>query len=187
MYQADDFRSSYARKSTEALLDLALRGARDLKPEALDLLRIELNARDIHPAIDRAIRFQLQPPSEGEKEALVARFRSLACPVCGRSESPLTASWVTRASYFLLFTRFHSELIVGCAPCIDAAATRANKSLLKFGWWSPPLGLVWSIQGFLRNRRTRNPLYHVAPTPELRAYVSQNLGEVVFRVESGAA
>jgi hypothetical protein len=187
MYQLDDIRANYQRMSREQLLVLAIRGAADLTPEALDLLRVELRARGLEAPTEEAIRVQLAPPTEGERQGLLERFRRLPCPTCGQATSLLNAFSITHAQFFLFQTAFRSQVLVGCGPCLSTAATRANKTLLKFGWWQLPLGPFWSLRAFLANRRALNLRLHVAPTPELQTFVAENLGDVALRLNEGAA
>jgi hypothetical protein len=180
----NQMRLHYAQLRDEKLLELSLYEATQLTPEALEILREEIRLRGLSDRLEVAIQAQTRNMTPSEYDVMVEQFRHIPCPVCESSTQPLNAFPVTTARGAFFFVHYDIEMVIGCPQCIVAAATRASRTSLIFGWWAIPWGPFRTIHAVARNWRAKDAACDLDPTPELYEYVEQNRGEVAFLLDS---
>jgi hypothetical protein len=178
---AEVLRQRYARLADDDLLELALQGAESLTPEALEFLRSELRNRGLGQHIQEAMDAQIGDFTPDEHAALVERFRSLPCPLCGSSDVALNAFRVMVVRSYILATTYERSLVIGCPQCIQKAAAAAKRTTLRRGWWSL-LGVFRTAMALDMNNRALRAGERLDATPELLEYVRLHRGEVTALV-----
>ena len=158
------------------LLQIALKEAAGLTPEALGVLAAELEARGIGPAVGHAVEAQTRTLSGRDVDLLVAAIQKQPCPECGRTNRPLHGGEVARATSFVLFTTYACHTAIGCPACLAAQARRAALVTAAFGWWGFPAGPIQSVRAIRRDLRTIRQRERDAPSEALRAFVEANPG-----------
>jgi len=114
--------------------------------------------------------------------AFVEAYRRAACPICGRSGSPLNAYNVTTVKSYLVVTTYSTVLVVGCPGCIKEAAQRcikeaaqrAQRTTSLQGWWGIPWGIVRTIQALHVNSMALRTSNSIRPTKEFVELVSKH-------------
>jgi hypothetical protein len=187
MSSRDELIRHYATLPDDRLMTLAANEAAQLTPEALAVLREEVHRRGLDKDLRDAISIQTRRVEPAELEELVQRFRRLPCPICGSRSGLLNAAKVATAHSVLVMTTYEAPLIVGCAQCIVAAASRANRTTAMFAWWGIPWGPIRGLEAMSVNAKAKSLAEMADATDELRGYVAANLGEVMLllRKESG--
>lgn len=143
----------YRRMPDERLLQLAHSDAAGLEPEALALLRAELEARGIDRGADAAIEIQTAALSEKDAERLAAAVRARPRPVCGSTEATLNAAEVATTMSYLRWTTYRRRLVLACPACIRHEARQSSIVSALFGWWAFPMGMVLTVRALIVNRR----------------------------------
>ena len=160
----------------ERLVQLALHEADGLTPQALGVLRAELERRGMSGALGSAVDAQLQVLSGRDIEGLVAAIQKQPCPACGSTDRPLNGGWIAEVKSALLFSVRHEEIDVACPDCLTKRAKRAAWLTVLFGWWAFPLGPVYTLSALRHNRRTIRQGDYNEASEALRLFVEENPG-----------
>ena len=151
----DRLSKMYFSISDEQIEELILYELKDLTPEALSVLKIELGKRelsqDLQSILDAQIRTNEREVSTEEINALMRNIYKLPCPICGENKNFINAAETMIVKSFLIFTSHRKFLLFGCSDCI---ATAAKSSLIKslfMGWWGFPWGLIKTPEAIFLN------------------------------------
>ena len=170
----------------ERLLQIALHEAAGLTPEALAVLRSEIEARGINPVVAHAVEAQTRTLSRRDVDVLVAAIQKQPCPECGQTDRPLNGGVVADAKSFVVFTTFDQRTAVACPDCLAAQAKRAAFITAAFGWWGIPSGPIQSVKALRRDLRTIRQRERDEPSEALRAFVENNPGVATAMAAGGA-
>jgi hypothetical protein len=141
--------SHYRGLSDEQLERLTLGELAQLSPEALPVLRQELDRRG-QLDLGNAVAAQIEGLRPSEYEALVAWCRTSPCPICGSKGELLNACRVQ--------TLAQGAVVVGCPKClqraVDAASTKNTVGCLfaPLGWAAGPRAQVKNASAHLAAR-----------------------------------
>jgi hypothetical protein len=184
MTETERLAERYRQMPDERLLQIALREAAGLTPEALRVLNGEVQARGIDPAVGLAVEAQTRTLSRRDVDLLVDAVQKRPCPECGQTARPLNGGLVATAKSFVVFTAFSQHTLVACPECLTAEAKRASLVTMALGWWGLPSGPIQSIKALSRNRATVNQGARDEPSEVLREFVASNPGVATAMLSS---
>ncbi len=170
----EELRKYYAQLPDEKILCLALNESGDLTAEAVEVLRVEIQNRQISAEARNAIDVQLKALGEGEIEGLIQWFRASPCPLCRRQGSPLNAFQTITVTSYLVATTKSASVIVGCADCIKKAAREAQSTTVLAGWWGLPWGPIYTLDAISTNASAMKAKDLDAPTDDFKDFVRRN-------------
>ena len=144
------------RKHYEILPDedierLAYYKAKDLSPEAVEVLRNEIRKRGLSDSYDNAVVTHVAGLGEEEKSELLSRISAFPCPLCGDNRYPLNASKAITVKSFIVATSVEKPLIIACPDCIKNKVKRALITTLILGRWGIPWGPIRSLWALVDN------------------------------------
>jgi hypothetical protein len=161
----------YQQLPDERLMELAYYEANELSAEALEVLKDEINRRNLEGDLTKAADIQAEGLTQDELRALVDEISRFPCPFCGTQESLLNASKVITVKSFLIVTTVEEPLVIACPDCIKASAKRSLNESLSFGWWSIPWGPIKTIASISKNHEAMNTERYLTPTKEFTEFI----------------
>ncbi len=150
-YSVDEIRKNYEGFSDDKLLRIATESASTLTPEALEILKAELQKRNLSSEkLLEAIQVQSKQLTDGEIEEHVLAIENLPCPICGSTAQKLNLSSVFTVKSFVFITMREGRNVIACPDCLRTTIGKANRTTWLLGWWGIPTGVIRSL-GALRN------------------------------------
>lgn len=174
----NELKQTYGGFPDEKLIKIATQQARDLRPEALEILEQELQKRGLLQRLQESIALQFR---QGD-ERVIARYceliRRLPCPHCNATTDKLNATMTGEVMSIVFYTHYAKKLKVACPDCLDRANNTAMLKSAALGWWAVPWGIIRTVQSLLFNYHMKNNNRLDQPTDVLKEVVSINLGEI---------
>jgi hypothetical protein len=152
-------RKAYEQMTNEELVRIATTDAAGLTPEALEVVKEEINRRGLSHNILNALEAQNKEHTEEEIEAYCNLLSQLHCPGCGRATQRLNGTITGKVMSFIIFSQYNKKLKIACPSCLNKANNDALLSSLFLGWWGLPWGIIYTFQAIflnLKNKRTNN-------------------------------
>ncbi|GAO41767.1 hypothetical protein [Flavihumibacter petaseus] len=171
-------KETYQRMSDEELVRAATREAHGLMPEAMEVVRSEIQRRGLGEGIERGIAAQNRTYSVEEIDAFCDILSRLECPTCGDSKGRLNATLTAEAFSMILATTYDRKISVGCPRCLDKANNRALIKSVIFGWWGIPWGLIRTGQAIAVNVDSKQKNHSPGHTNYFRSFVFRAIGEL---------
>lgn len=160
-------KENYRKLSNEKLLGIAAEDAAKLRPEALTLLREELEVRGLAQTTQAGIDAQLRVLSAAEIDEYCALLRAVPCPICHSAAQPLNATVTSTVSSFIVVTTSKEKLAVACLGCLDKLSEKAISHSMFLGWW----GIIRTVQALLFNKKMAKSHHALHANPLLKAFV----------------
>ncbi|MCR5888191.1 hypothetical protein LRS06_10525 [Hymenobacter sp. J193] len=174
----DILRENYRKLSDAKLLSIATDDAVKLRPDALALLKAELQARGLAEAAQSSIEAQFKVLDEAGLHAYCAMIQEQPCPICQSSSQPLNATISYRVVSFIIMTTRKKEFAIACPPCLDALNRQATISSALLGWWGIPWGIIHTIRALIKNNAAFKNNHLPQPNDLLKGFVAENVGRI---------
>lgn len=169
-------RENYQRMTDNAIIRIATQDASGLMPEALKIIKEEIEKRKLDTNIIKGIEAQNRSYTNGEIEEYCALIRNLICPDCGTGTSVLNGTITSEVMSFLLFTENRQQSKIACPNCLDKANNKALIKTILMGWWAIPWGVIRTIQAIGQNIKAKKTNHLEAPNEFLRSFVLSKIG-----------
>jgi hypothetical protein len=187
-------RETYGRMTDDELTRIATQDGEGLTPEAIEVVKDEINRRGLSTNFSEGVAAQNKPLTMDDVNAYCDLLSNLKCPYCGNNTERLNGTLAAETMSFIVLTKYKRKIKIGCPRCLD----KVNKDALLLsslaGWWGFPWGIVRTIQSIninIKSRRSNHALYHnqylqafaIGKVGELETYKQQKekLQEVVAR------
>jgi hypothetical protein len=174
----DELRENYKRFTDEQLIRLATTDASGLRPEAVVVMREEINKRKLPNELLDGIDVQRKEISEEELISYCDIIQSLSCPRCGSSANKLNAMIIGTAISFLFWTNYEKRLLIACPSCLEKANREATIKTAILGWWGIPWGIVHTIQALVFNGKMSSEVQRSELSKYLLGFVAANIGVI---------
>jgi hypothetical protein len=178
MVSEAQLKENYRRLPDAKLLRIASESATTLRPEALLLLKEELNARGLLADVEQAIEVQFRVVSEADIAAYCALLQAQPCPVCRSTAQPLNATLTSKVMSFLVLTTWKKQFAIACPTCLDKLHRDATTTSALLGWWGVPWGVLRTIQALIANSKMAKANHAPYPSDLLKAFVANNIGKI---------
>jgi len=176
-------RKHYEILSDEDIERLAYYEAKDLSPEAVEILRNEIKNRGLSDSFDEAVETHVAGLEEEEKSELLNRISDFPCPLCDDNQAPLNASKVVIVKSFIVFTTVDKPLIIGCPECIKANAKKALITSSLLGWWGIPWGPIRTLWSLVDNIMALSSKRYHEPTYEFLEFFAPHLIAIKVKID----
>jgi len=168
----------YQRMSDDELIRIATQDAYGLTPEAMDVVKAEIQKRGFNENINKGLEAQNKEYTIEEINAYCDLVRNLSCPICGSSTERLNATLTGEVMSFVLFTNYNKKIKVGCPSCLDKANNNALKKTAILGWWGFPWGIIRTPQAIALNLKSMRTNHLHEHNDYLRSFALSALGEL---------
>ena len=174
----DELQEHYQHLDSGQIEELALYEVRDLRPEAVRILRTEIQRRGLPRVFHEAIDLQISDLTEADQQDLMSWLRASACPLCGSTSVPLNACEVSNVRRLGFASLTENQLITGCPQCLSQQLTRASRKAYTSGCLALPWGWFRAAKVTDTYENTQEILKTNEPTPELKEYVVRCAGGI---------
>lgn len=171
-------KENYRRLSDDKLLRIAAEDATKLRPEALVLLKAELNTRGLSETAEKVIAAQFRVLSEAEIAEYCRLLQVQPCPICRLSTQRLNATLTSKVISFLVMTTWKKQFAIACPTCLDKLNRDASTTSALLGWWGFPWGIIRTIQALIANGKMAKTNHAPYPNDLLRTFVVSNVGRI---------
>jgi len=173
---ADELKKRYRQLSDQELTRIALKDSKDLRPEALAIMKAEMQRRNLMAEASSGIEVQLKELSTQELLMYCDTIQSLPCPVCSKTTSKLNAILIGDVVSLFFITFYEKKLVIACPSCLkDKNQTAKIKSIL-FGWWG--IGIITMFKALALNNTMSKQIDQPYPTSLLENFVIRNVGKI---------
>lgn len=115
-------RETYQRMSDEELVRVATQDAFGLTEETYEIIKDEILRRNLSPNIQRGVEAQQQKTYTPEEiDQYCELIRNLPCPISGRTDAPLNATYTESVMSVIFITQSERKVIVACPDELDRA------------------------------------------------------------------
>lgn len=169
----------YQTLDNRKLQYIAMNEAKDLTPEAVEVLIDILTARGFDKLFINNVKVQREEFSEEDILELAEKFANSGCPICGKS-GRINAIKLTEVASFIVFSDIRDKVEIGCQDCLGKLIWEANDKTSLWGWWSTS-GLFNTPKALSSNRENFSILNENfgSITDVLIDYVKRNTGYVL--------
>jgi len=171
-------REVYQRMSDSELTRVLTQDATGLTPEVLEIVKGEIQRRNLDPNISKGIAAQQKKHTLEEIDVYCNLIQNLPCPTTGSTSTKLNATQTAEVISFILFTNYKKKIIIGSPDALDKANNIALAKTLLLGWWGIPWGIIRTIQAILININNKRTNRLNEPNDFLRAFVVSKIGEI---------
>jgi hypothetical protein len=177
-------RENYRKLPDDKLMRIVAEDAAKLRPEALGVLREELQSRGLAEVAEKSIQAQLRVLSNTELEEYSALLQALPCPLCHSTDCPLNATMTSKVLSFVVMTTSKKALAIACPTCLDKLTREASISSALLGWWGIPWGVIRTIQALVFNSKMEKGHHLPYANDLLKSFVVDNVGRIEAAQES---
>jgi hypothetical protein len=173
-------RETYQKMPDSELVRVATEDAYCLTEEAYQIIKEEIARRNLSPDIQKGVEAQKKIPeyTVEEIDQYCELIRNLPCPVSGRTDQPLNATYTESVFSIVILTQREGKIIVACPDELDKASNNASLRTALLGWWGLPWGPIRSIRAFIRNEKAKRSNRIEGPNNYLRAFVVGKIGQI---------
>jgi hypothetical protein len=168
----------YQKMSDEELTRIATQDAYGLTPEAIEVVKAEIQKRGLDENIANAIEAQNKTYTVEEVDAYCDIISQLGCSSCGAGAERLNATMTAEVLSFVLFTTYDKKIKIGCSRCLDKANDKAFLKTVLLGWWSIPWGIIRTVQAIAINAKSKGTNHLQDHNEHLRIFVLSVIGEL---------
>lgn len=180
----DEIKARYNNLSDEDIESIAKYKADGLIPEALDILKNEIQKRGLPEQLISTADILANGISEDEHLVLAKKISQLPCPHCNKNNTYLNAFNLMIVKSFIIFTITERPLVIGCPDCISGEAKSALIKSLLLGWWGLPFGPIQVLISIFKNIRAVNAGMTTEPTKEFRDFIKPHAAAIMARQEN---
>lgn len=171
-------RDNYQRMSDEAFIAVTIQNAAGLTPEALEVIKEEVERRKLDTNLIKGVLAQNKSYTLAEINEYCNHIRDLSCPSCGTNSTPLNGTMTSEVMSFVLFTQHKKQLKIACPGCLDKANNNSLTKTIALGWWGIPWGIIRTIQAIAHNIKSKRTNHLETPNDYLRSFVLSKIGQV---------
>jgi len=168
----------YRNMADNELLRAVTQDARNLTPEAIEVIELELKRRNLHGKASSAVAAQNRQYTLEEIDAYAGLLQNLPCPRCGKTSKKLNGGQMAEAVSVIIFSTLTTYVSIACPQCLDELSDKAQTKTALLGWWGIPWGPIRSVRAFNINRLSRKVHHSVTPNKYLRSFVLAHIGEI---------
>ena len=168
----------YGRMSDGELVQIATQDAYGLTPEAIEVVKAEIQKRGLNENISKGADAQNKDYTMEEINAYCNIVSRLSCPSCGNTTSRLNATLTSEVMSFIFFTTYNKKLKVGCSHCLDKANNNALTKTAILGWWGIPWGIIRTPQAITLNIKSKRTNHSPDHNNYLRGFTLSVIGEL---------
>jgi predicted metal-binding protein len=128
----------YQQMSDDELTLIATQDAYGLTPEAMEVVKAEIQKRGLDENISKGVEAQNRKYTIQEFDTYCDLVSILSCPSCGTTVERLNATMTAEVMSFVFFTTYNRKIKVGCPHCLDKANNNALTKTALLGWWAFP-------------------------------------------------
>lgn len=175
----EDLYEYYETLDNEKLQRIAMNEAKDLTPEAVEVLIDVLIARGFDESFINNVKVQREEFSNEDILELAEKFANSGCPICGKP-GRINAIELTEVISFIIFSDIQNKVVIGCQDCLGKLIWKANDKTSLWGWWSTS-GLFNTPKALFSNRENFSILNESfgSITDVIIDYVKRNTGYVL--------
>lgn len=167
----------YQKMSDDELISIATQDAYGLTPEAIEVVKAEIQKRGLDENIIKAIDAQNKTYTIEEIDSYCNIVSQLNCS-CSNTTERLNAAMTAEALSFVFLTTYDKKIKIGCSHCLDKANNRALAKTVLLGWWGVPWGIIRTIQAIAINLRSKKTNHLQDHNDHLRNFVLSVIGEL---------
>jgi predicted nucleic-acid-binding Zn-ribbon protein len=168
----------YERMSDDELIRIATQDAYDLTPEAMEVVKAEIQKRGLDENISKGVEAQNKEYTIEEIDTYCDIVSNLSCPSCGNTSQRLNATMTGEVISFIFFTDYKKKIKIGCPPCLDKANNNALTKTAIFGWWGFPWGIIRTPQAITLNLESKRTNHLQEHNDYLRNFTLSIIGEL---------
>ena len=168
----------YQRMTDEELIRIATQDAYGLTPEAMEVVKAEIEKRGLNQNISKAVEAQNKTYTLKEINAYCDILSNLSCPTCGNTSERLNATMTAEVMSFVLFTTYNKKIKVGCPHCLDKANNNALTKTAILGWWGLPWGVIRTPQAISINIKSKRTNHLHGHNDYMRHFTLDVVGEL---------
>lgn len=180
MLDSHELEEHYRNLPDDKIEQVCLYEARDLRPEVLPILRVEVARRGLATALVEAIDIHAHGLSQVEFDAVVDWIRKRPCPICGREDELLNACVVEAVRSAVVVSEVRQELIVGCPDCLAGRLRAQSATTGLSGLLGGGFGVFHAARATNRNRRALEETRQPGPSAALLEYVRANIAPLAL-------
>ena len=170
-------RETYQKMSDAELERVVTQDAAGLTPEAQEIVKEEIQRRNLSPTIIKGVQAQNRQYTIAEIDVYCEMIRGVGCPTCA-SDAKLNGTQVNEVFSIVILTHYKKELKIACPHCLDKASSDAIVKTAVLGWWGIPWGIVRTIQAISRNISNKRVHHSEEPNKYLRSFVLGRIGQL---------
>lgn len=173
-------RDTYRRMADAELIRVATQDAAGLTDEAYEIIIEEIARRNLSPDIQKGVEAQQKIPAYSIEEIdnYCELIRQLPCPISGRTDAPLNATYTEVVMSFVVITQIEKKIVVACPDELDKASNQASIQTALLGWWGIPWGPIRTIRALIRNGKSKGNNHSESPNNYLRSLVLAKIGQI---------
>jgi hypothetical protein len=168
----------YKQMSDDELIRIATQDAYGLTPEAMEVVKGEIQKRGLDENISKGVEAQNKEYTIEEIDAYCDLVSNLACPSCSGTTERLNATLTGEVMSFLFFTTYDKKIKVGCPHCLDKANNNALTKTAILGWWGVPWGIIRTPQAIALNLKSKRTNHLQDHNDYLRSFTLSVVGEL---------
>jgi hypothetical protein len=168
----------YQRMSDDELIRIATRDAYGLTPEAMEVVKSEIQKRGLDENISKGVEAQNKDYTIEEIDAYCDIVSNLSCPSCGSMTERLNGTLTGEAMSFIFFTTYNKKIKVGCPLCLDKANNNAITKTAVLGWWGFPWGVIRTPLAIALNLKSKRTNHLPDHNSYLRSFALSVIGEL---------
>lgn len=169
---------TYQRMSDDELIRIATQDAYDLTPEAMEVVKTEIQKRGLDQNITKGLEAQNKTYTIEEVDAYCDIVRNLSCPTCGNTTERLNVTMTGEVISVIFFTTYDKRIKIGCPHCLDKAHNSALLRSVLLGWWGIPWGIIRTLQAIVFNLRRKRTNHLQDHNDDLRSFAVNVIGEL---------
>jgi len=162
----------------DELIRTATQDAHGLTPEAVEVVKAELQKRGFEENIGKGVEAQNKRYSIEEIDSYCDMVSTLSCPSCGNTTERLNATMTGEVMSFIFFTSYKKKIKIGCPDCLDKANNNALTRTVLLGWWGIPWGVIRTIQFISLNLKSMRSNHSSDYNDYLRSFAVSTIGEL---------
>ncbi|MFI2744148.1 hypothetical protein ACG2LH_15550 [Zhouia sp. PK063] len=148
-------KENYKKFDNSKIETIALKEANTLKPEIVEILKAEVQRRNLNSNLINCIDSQIKELTEKDLIEYSELLRKHKCPNCNSKTNHINVSITGRVISVLIFTSYKKSLKVACPNCLDEMHNNANMVSAVAGWWGIPWGPINTIRSFIFNAKMK--------------------------------
>jgi predicted nucleic-acid-binding Zn-ribbon protein len=168
----------YERMSDDELIRIATQDAYGLTPEAMEVVKAEIQKRGLDENISKGVEAQNKSYAIEEIDTYCDIVSNLSCPSCGNMTERLNATMTGEVMSFIFFTTYNKKIKVGCPHCLDKANSNALTKTALLGWWGFPWGVIRTPQAIALNIKSKRTNHLPGHNDYFRSFTLGVIGEL---------
>jgi predicted nucleic-acid-binding Zn-ribbon protein len=171
-------KDTYQSMSNDELIHIATQDAGGLTPEAMEVVKNEIQKRGLDANLSKGIEAQNKEYTIGEIDSYCDIVSKMSCPSCGRTSERLNATMTGEVMSFIFFTTYNKKLKIGCPQCLDKENNNALVKSAILGWWGFPWGFIRTPQAIVINIKSKKTNHKQDHNNYLRSFTLNVIGEL---------